>query len=412
MNRFNQSMDMFLTPTVMNEAYFGKNPTILKIEHAISELRKLWDDTPNTTNRLFQSSKELKNLENVVRKTFGFKDVYINIDRDGVTYNAMTYSVAHIVRSSSYYNISIDNDKGIYDNSHKNILVLSIHHALISDKTFTDAEITAIILHEIGHNFDRSFYNVFNAFFAAFVSILYKNPKPVVNVTISEVMSQPAIKKTIGDFSNALSNFVDKHQLVKIVSDIVNRVISMIKIPINLAKNIKNGTYNFIQLPYLLIQAPINFGMNLKSMKSEEFADSIAAAYGYGVDLITGLEKMKLANSKTYIPNNNRIIRFLYGLLSLQVNLIELLVGTHPDTNERCRHVIIKLKKDLENSDYPISMKEALRKDIIEMEKLYDIVVSGKISQGSDINILIRKLSDLISKGNTGLGRLLPDYMV
>ena len=412
MVRLDQYADTCSDIAVFNEAYFGKNPAILKIEYAVSELRKLWDGTDKTKNRLFQNSRELKNLERVVKKTFGFKEVCINIDMDGVTYNAMTCSVAHIIRTPDYYNITVDKNKGIYDNSHENTLVMIIHHALISDKNFTDAEITAILIHEIGHNFDRSIYNVLNAIFRAFLSVLYNDRSQIVNLTIREVMNQPSVKKTIGDYSKAVSNFVDRNEEIKVVTDIINRIYESIRMPLKLAKAIKNGTYVFFQLPYLLIKVPIEFGLKIDSMKSEEFADSLSAAYGYGTDLITGLEKIKLANRKVYVPNNNKIIRFLYGILSLQRNLVSLLVDVHGDSNERCRRIIIKLKKDLENSDYPVAMREALRQDIVELEKLYDIVLSGKISEQSEINILIRRLSDLLSKSNTGLGRLLPDYTV
>lgn len=409
MTEFEKAMNIVSESSIINEAYFGKRPEVLELENAIHNLRALWTNSESTKYRLFQDSKEVKALEKVIKKIFGFKEVYISINSDGVQYNAYTIGAIHVIRTPDYYKIQVDKDKGIYDASHSNILTMVLTQSLLMDKDFTDAEVTGIILHEIGHNFDKSAYNLLNALVMSLYSILSNDPRNIVDISINEFMSTNIMKKVYGKLSKTVSLFYDRYPKLKLINDIATKITLLVLYPINLAKRFVG---NVLAIPATLAVLPLLTISKIHMIKTEEFADSMSSAYGYGPETIRALAKLTTKNNRNINPLNNRVIANIYGIATLPTAMFEFFLSVHGDNNERCKRMIDKLNRDLENSDYPIGMKKALKQDIWQMEELYNMLVNGKLDETSDVNILLRRIAHSLFAGKPSIGNIAKPNMI
>lgn len=140
----------------VQERYYGVSKDILKIEKAIGEYRKKY--LPETLDDIFIKPKILKgcftdpklfNIANSIKDAFGFKAVSLKIE-PAKQANAFTIPLfCNAVKDAIDYSAGHPRFKKEVEMS----CVITICTPLIFNPDMTDAEVTALLLHEIGHNF-------------------------------------------------------------------------------------------------------------------------------------------------------------------------------------------------------------------------------------------------------------------
>ena len=117
--------------------------------------------------------------------------------------------------------------------------------------------------------------------------------------------------------------------------------------------------------------------VNILRYGDEKGADSFAARYGYGEELISALKKMKVPSYSAYgsLVNKTGVGRIVGDLTELQCDIIGgLLLDPHPNADQRASAILKKLKSDLAKGDYPKEVKKELEADIARMEKCHETV--------------------------------------
>ena len=148
---------------------------------------------------------------------------------------------------------------------------------------------------------------------------------------------------------------------------------------------------------------------------NELAADSLAAKYGYGPELITGLKKLQrpINTTSNYVREHTGTFgSVMTDLVELSCDILAMMsLDPHPNDNQRARSTLDKLKRDLKKGDYPPEMKRDLEKEIERMEKTYNTV--NDVSYG-DKNVQIKKtwytILDTVTRGHSDVRELLTPY--
>ena len=135
----------------VNEAYVGKTPILEKIEEQIGIIRsKLsrYDD--------FDRLPDVQKLNRMFEEQFGMKIFALHMEKEDIM-NAYTMVIAlntDIYKKDFSKYITANRKDGYRFTEDNNFCIsATVYYGLLSNPDLTDAEILAIILHEIGHNF-------------------------------------------------------------------------------------------------------------------------------------------------------------------------------------------------------------------------------------------------------------------
>jgi len=332
---------MFFEP--INEAYFGKTSEVMGIEKTISDIRKKYKVT-DLIHTIVNDPLVLE-LGNKISNTFGFRKVYFGFDVD-VHYNCYTVPV----RQSKYGNLTekytVTKDGVKYKEDAECDVLIVATTALFFDKNITDGEVTATILHEIGHSFTDAVVPI-QLCFDVFKDSLKAFAISFMAVCTQKAKDLPIISNIVQSISNIVSNapgFVDKY------------------IP---------------KSPFtreLLITSSRN--TDKRRYIDEKFADQFATMYGYGPELASVLSKIDY-DKKRKEPSGeiSKLLDLLYGLVSMST---EVMFTSTPMLSARMKSAIQVLEHEIKTNK---SLTPELRKEL-----------EGQIS---DINLLAMQYANI-----------------
>ena len=286
----------------ITEVYFGKLPFLLEVEQAIHELRK-----PENLNKFkdLDTSEPVQRINRLMEQGFGMECFSLQIDRSD-SINAYTIPVA--IRYDVALDMNIDElvyatqSEGYRFKPNNNLCIIcKIHRGLLMVEEITDAEMVAIMLHEIGHNFADAIYRdirvankaaaqyayryyVIAAIQAAFLKFNFAQALAILN-------SWSKTKNNTRYLSNKYKN--DKYNPIRGIKDAIGATFVDIK---NFCKGVIARYLQFGKAKHKKRMYEI-FGdtkTNKKSLNriNEVIADKFAGIYGYGPEQGSALLKM------------------------------------------------------------------------------------------------------------------------
>ena len=374
---------------VVNEAYVGKSDTLLKLEKAIGNLRKII--TPTTPN----NCKELLEINRLIEKQFGMK--IFSLIMDSTSYpDAYTYTLGRAydyAMNQPYKYVTGDKSSGYrftYDNQFA--ILTHISYGILSDKMYTDAEIVAILLHEIGHNFGDCIYDelyiynmnlvmawrkmyVTRCIFATIIAIVTAGAfTPLALKSYVDLYSFENGNKTRTQIAQSNRKKPQRVQrfLQSIFAKYNDKAIMNRSVSYRRNKNYLdavNNTYN------KYTDADRKQVRKDPERQSEVFADKFAGVYGYSVELSTALAKMSLASNgknykaarraakgdKYYQQLNDDIEEAMFKFGSL---------NCHPELTQRINSEIDLLRKEYEKANLDPKIKKELMNQLKQLEDL------------------------------------------
>lgn len=353
--------------TAVNETYFGKSKELELIE-------KSFDKAIQSKDKIDASSLGI--VAKQLQKKFGFDNVSIGIDKSPGL-NAYTYiDIADIkkmkIKTSEGY-------KALPGNTCSILVVFS--PAMLSG-VLSGKELTAITLHEIGHQFASK--RILNSSSLRYMA--------------SYIRGLSELDKIIRIASQETNSIVDMFMMIRrVISKLTEDAVFAIKYVINtliLLKDILKtptlkDTYNLIgdSTKFNRIMNYINnFDKIKKPIKvhdlEEEMADSFATIYGYGPELASALTKIEASDiDEEFDPYDNSFYNLyiyipIYTLLSYICTSDS---GIAIQTSRRVYAQLLTLRKEMNDINTDAKTKKRILADIDELEKVYGKYIDERI---------------------------------
>ena len=357
-----------MIPKGLNEAYFGKSKELELIE-------KSFDKAIQSKDKIDTSS--LGVVAKQLQKKFGFDNVSIGIDKTPEL-NAYTYIDIADIRK-----MRIKTSEGYKAMPGNTCNILIVYSPPMLSGVLSGKELTAITLHEIGHQFAAK--RIANSSSLRHMASYIKG--------LSE------LDKIIRIASQETNSIADMFMMIRrVISKLTEDAVFAIKYVINtliLLKDIlKTPT---LKDTYNLIGDSSKFGRILNNLKNfdmrknppvrvhdleEEMADSFATIYGYGPELASALTKIEAADiDDNFDPYDNSFYNLyiyipIYTLLSYICTTDS---GIAIQTSKRVYAQLLTLRKEINDINTDAKTKKRILADIDELEKVYGKYIDERI---------------------------------
>lgn len=345
------------------EEYYGTPANITK---ALQHLTKIVNDINQSTElELIKANytewKENLEIRKCFEKEFGFKEQHIYWLNETVP-NAYTIVGGVLINSNPGMATNFFKDKKdkYYDNRHSYICNVTVINALIKNLQLTPRETMGIILHEIGHNFD----NLWTTAISWITHTLFGG------FLVGELLRYLLRWELEGKV------MIQKHFPVFFrVLDLLTTLpyhLSVVYVPnLGQMKEIISGA-----LPLSLITGT----------RSEYFADSFAAKYGFGADLASATTKLTDARKSGGYAKRAvyqvPILRTMLDIVNGPIELFLQIFDPHPTDENRVLSIRKNLVNDLNDPDVPKSFKPEIRRQIETIDRRIEMDQNDALKSG------------------------------
>lgn len=384
------------TEDIFTEEYIGQIPELKAVSILFDKMLEEAKADPNKMNP--NKWPENNKIRAIFKKFFGLKAFHLYWVPSDVR-NAFTFTDSALLAGEKRDGVMTRRSgKGFYDTEHQAVFLIFVYVGCLRPEVkFTGRELTAIILHELGHNLDFSPYFRLGIFNRLWLKLVDK----------SAVEANNDFKDEMLDYFKDVSEDIYEHQKRRDRDrkrDERNMEAYM-NSPwfVNAIYGAVAGVYNavfFFSGAAFLTQSLIT-----GRRKGEQFADSFATAYGYGPDLMTGL--LKLGDYSKYIKKNGVLDNFFRDYADAANEIAIMLMDEHSSNQSRCKDCLTKLRKDLKRGDYPPDMREDLMAELRTLEEIYHKIVYED-TKGKPFTAAWRKFINTFFGGHFEITRILP----
>ena len=371
----------------LTEVYIGKTKELLLAETQLDIFRKKYM-SKYVFNTRVNSDKDLLKFDRMMEDIFGFGCFTLHIHNQP-SVNAFTMPIDfRCDYRNPTDNIIADKNGFKFKKEYSYAAILGIYSGLIFNPAFTTPEVMALLLHEIGHNFNSAL-NKSNGTFTniivtieTFISIMSGSPLALINTIKNSNQMRMAL-------DTAGKNMREQNAIPVIVYDVFKQLQSVLNttaLTINDILRVGSlGTltiitalYNCVRSALMYIINPANIitkiiGLNIK-YKSELTADNFPTIYGYGPELASALNKFEGAegDSSSIIMRSFNKIPVLSTIMhcnEIPVFFLAQMFDEHPHSTARIKDQLDLLNLELSKQDMDTKMVDRIKKDIKECNK-------------------------------------------
>lgn len=365
---------------IFTEAVFANGRSIIQpIEEQFQVIKDILDEElskdQNNKKTRFDPEKFVKNLawkelEDRMTKIFGFRNIEIlhwnerylksKDEFETMEFNCYTFPTWR------YPIDGLVTDKGFYDSTRS--INTTISYSLGIIKKLTAGELTAIFLHEFGHNIDPALVDI--------------------NYVKTNILS-----KYLTDRKNKLNNaekkMIEEKKKGFILIDIIVVLYGLGVILALIINIIKLFTFN-VERAKNIIKDKLKKDKEKFDRQSnfEAFADNFARMYGYGPQLVSALTKASLYHT----GGSRKKSRFFMETLR-QMYITEMILSSiknsHKTDMHRVHNLIKEYNKDLNDPKIPKKVKEDIKEDLDELNKVVDAYLNSSDDFSNQVNKLI-----------------------
>jgi len=395
------------TISFLNEAYYGKNEILKRIEGYYDEFRNALK-TGENPNKL----SCINDFKADIRELFNVADISYTIIPSGAI-NSMTVQLLYgDVNSISKDNFELSKNKyGLcFKNPDNKKLVISVYSQLILK--CTSAECVAILLHEIGHNF----FLTENYYKATKLKLIVDEIIQVLPMIIKSLLP---IKIDIGNVRIKNNPYFALVLLIRLMLDSISIITGNVqrKYDINWMKQANNDKmfkklkkesekseskiksiikkiFQILGIPFytlatvsqIVLLLPITLMVKILSSianlsdhgySNEKFADNFAVSYGYGEETARVFSTKGIlgkTDNKEATVLKNPLFKHLYLSVQAAMYLVVYITDPHPANHERVKKVVDKLENELNNNkELTKEQKDDIKKQIEITKKIRDI---------------------------------------
>lgn len=409
----------------LTEVYIGKTKELLLAETQLDIFRKKYM-SKYVFNTRVNSDKDLLKFDRMMEDIFGFGCFTLHIHNQP-SVNAFTMPIDfRCDYRNPTDNIIADKNGFKFKKEYSYAAILGIYSGLIFNPAFTTPEVMALLLHEIGHNFNSAL-NKSNGTFTniivtieTFISIMSGSPLALINTIKNSNQMRMAL-------DTAGKNMREKNAIPVIVYDAFKQLQSVLNTTALTINDILrvgslgtltiiNALYNCVRSALMYIINPANIitkiiGLNIK-YKSELTADNFPTIYGYGPELASALNKFEGAegDSSSIIMRSFNKIPVLSTIMhcnEIPVFFLAQMFDEHPHSTARIKDQLDLLNLELSKQDMDPKMVDRIKKDIKECNKSLNRLTD--ITTGIKDPYIGKKLYNYILSKCTIKSKLLDD---
>lgn len=409
--KYLEENSLCLENKILLEDYFGKNPQLIRIEilfktltDRISKDKGKIDITTsgkekigvevNFNTHFINETKELREIENILAKMFGFEEVNITVLGSTASANALTIPFYWSMGQMEFETIT--SKTGIKFKNPKD-KVLNIFLFEYNFTSFTPEQNTAILLHEVGHNFFLT--NIYIRKFFMILGTINNILTSVEDLTTNaglrlpgeselDALQRKVIKllMAVGGLSPSNSSKIFSvvaklpivyhiaklKDVVEYVKEFLKRLVgwSLIVSIDNLINLIKNVSYclNGILIRFFL-------ELMMRNYSNEKYADSFATSYGYGKEVaeVFSTEHIKFSKASRDI-SQVPVFSFIDKYCTLITSVFFQFGDPHPSGMARCKIAKEKLEYELKNNMQYMTESQirTIKNDIVRISNIID----------------------------------------
>ena len=390
----------------LDEAYKGKSKATQQLEQMIAKSRAKYRGTFKVGGGYY-NDPDFVAIGDKLAKIFSFRLVDFNLINDPMP-NAFCIPCGFSFTANDGHGlIKIDTKSGetLKFKSKDLCSVIRVTSGLWTNPTFTDAEVTAMVLHEMGHNFAnetnqglRYYATAMWALNLADVIIqagsVFGLPSAIVTLVQNDSDLRAKWNKAVKgiDFLSKLTTIGSN--ILGFIRMITYEVVELfgrltLGIPagvINMASVLLQSATNPISMLISVLVAPIKKGQ-------ERVSDSFAAEHGYGPELISALSKIDLdpeasGTAVGRVAKKLPVFDSICTLFALPTMMVSQLIADHPLTPHRAMSIVKELERELDKSDVSPKMKKEIEKQIKEVK---DVIQKASASNGAAEGTAFRK---------------------
>ena len=375
--------------TVVNEAYIGKTPILLEIEKQIGKIRAIYDSRYKDIN----SSEEVVELNRLFERQFGMDVFALHLVPEDVI-NGYTTVFADTFDIAAEYDLAnmvvADYNNGYrFREGNDFCILVTLYRGLFMAKELSDAEIVAVILHELGHNFADCIYEDIRIAnkemmeaYKEFLKTTLIFECILAGCTVIGIPLIPLIiaghKHMINQYTNSKRNEKEKKEQAKnpswikgLLSGLVSKFKDIDQFWTEvLMRRFKAGAYkNYYRR--LKGSGKDKTARGSLSRQNEVIADKFAGIYGYGPEQASCLYKMHniQSNASKYVDSISEAARKA-NLAFEDVIKESHLYDCHPHYIQRALEELKLLKRELEKNSLDPKAKVALLNNIAQLEAI------------------------------------------
>ena len=367
----------------INEVYFGQTPGIMRCFDAFCA----WRQKYVTDNKFFMLSNGaetdplLFKFEREIEREFNIESFSLVVVSNDMV-NMMTL-VPMFKGNNQKRDIVVKKDGYKFSDSNRAVVITIAPTGLILNSQFTDREAFAVLLHEIGHNFqtliDTGMNNLENT--KNGINVYYLLTELLTNQLrfIEDVFSLAVVNK---NSIRAISEMYNSITSTKSGQDFL-RYFGLISGIINGVKNISLNIFTIAAFPILgilsgledLVSSITNilgFPFNVSKYRGEQIADKFASYYGFGQDMYSANAKFDTNSSNTsvtYYFNKIPLVSHLYQVLCMPATILNDITDCHPGNATRMKGIVDSLEHDLNDPRIDPKAKKLIKQDLEEIKQ-------------------------------------------
>lgn len=364
----------------MNEAYYGRKQ-VQKMRDAMDAIRTAYLANPNL--QLNFNNPLNKALGDAIKDAFGFKRCTVYwTNSASISHGPFTLPTTRAFGDNGMYINIGSNPNGFYDKDHRIAVAISSDLCLFAEPVnLTTDEMVGIFLHEIGHNFDYTMWGIINSWATivqALINAIVHIAGGNVHRGVEDLMDilAVAIRDICPEAFAYLLNWQDiVMNIIPPIGNIARLVGRAVRPFMQLIDTVLRQTRWVSSVPITVMRMPFRLLSNIFLRKGEIYADSFAAAYGYGAEQVTALAKLNQFMSTTTI-DLGPVTAVFNDLSLLQTEVVQTIYMGHGSTQQRALRMVDSLNASLAKADLSAADKAVIIKERDRLLSTYNQYVS------------------------------------
>ena len=379
----------------INEVYFGKTKELLEIEQQLDVFRNKYMEK-YVLNMKVNSDMDLLKFDRMMEDYFGFGCFTLHIHNMQEA-NAFTMPIDYRYDyKNPRDNIIADKNGFKFKKEFDYACILGIYSGVIFNPEFSTQEIMALILHEVGHNFNSVINRPNGAMLNIYTTCLY-----ALNLLTSVLLTPALINIHINTNKHRIAldrmgkNMREQNYFPIIIYDAMKQILMIAYAGVKGISNITRIFTMGVQCVYDILTKVINIPLKILSnplsvilkpfgvkvgYRSEESADNFATMYGYGGELSSALQKLEGAEGESSSKimkafNKLPVISSLMHLVEAPALILLSIFDSHPNTVIRVKDQIALLEAELNKADIDPKMYNVIKQDIKVCEEALDALI-------------------------------------